>query len=76
MTLNRLKLGCAVTIMKYLASEVTLIFIPKTLMWNKTMFPALNLLNFAELVENDLMKSSSKQFYQYSFFYPNYHCIL
>ena len=31
------------------------------------MFPASNLLNFAELVENELMKSISKKIYQYSF---------
>ena len=59
MTLNRVKLGRAVTFMKYLASVVTLIFLPKTLIWNKIMFPASNSLSFAELVENDLMKNIS-----------------
>ena len=76
MTLNRVKLGRAVTFMKYLASVVTLIFLSKTLIWNKMMFPASNSLNFAELVENELMKNISKKFYQYSFFYPIYCCLL
>ena len=76
MTLNRVKLGRAVTFMKYLASVVTLIFLSKTLIWNKIMFPASNSLNFAELVENELMKNISKKFYQYSFFYPIYCCLL
>ena len=31
MTLNRVKLGCAVTFMAYLASEVSLIFLAETL---------------------------------------------
>ena len=35
MTLNRVKLACAVTLMKYLANAVSLIFLPKTLIWNK-----------------------------------------
>ena len=74
MTFNRVKLGRAVTFMKYLASVVTLIFLPETLIWNKIMFPASNLLNFAKLVENELMKRMSKTFYQYSFFYPVYGC--
>ena len=52
MTLNRVKLGRAVTFMKYLASAVSLIFLPKTLIGNKIKFPASNSLNFAELVEN------------------------
>ena len=42
------------------ASVVFLIFLPKTLIWNKIKFSASNLLNFAELVENELMKSISK----------------
>ena len=49
--------------MKYLASEATLIFLPKTLIWNKVMLLASNSLTFAELVENELMKSISKKFY-------------
>ena len=68
MTLNRVKLGPAVILTKYFASVVSLIILPKTLIWNKITFPALNSLNIAELVKNELMKSISKNFYQYSFF--------
>ena len=76
MTLNRVKLGRAVTFMKYIASVVTLIFLLKTLIWNKIMFPPSNSLNFTELVETELMKCISKKFYQYSIFYPIYRCLL
>ena len=48
MTPNRVKLGRAVTVMKYLASIVSLIFLAKTLIWSKITFPALNSLNLAE----------------------------
>ena len=61
MTLNRVKLGRAVTFMKYFASVVSLIFLPKNLIWNKPTFPALNLLKFADLVENELTESISKK---------------
>ena len=50
MTYSGVKLGRTATFMKYLASVVSLIFLPKTLIWN-----------FAELVENELMKSISKK---------------
>ena len=40
MTLNRVKLGRAVTFIKYLASVVSLIFLALTLIWNKITFPA------------------------------------
>ena len=63
MTLNQVKLGRAVTFMKYLASAVSLIFLAKTMIWNKIMFPASNSLNLAELVENDPMKSIYRKFY-------------
>ena len=72
MALNPVKLRGAVTFMKYLASVVSLIFLPKTLIWNKIPFLLSNSLNFADLVENELMKSISKKIYQYSFFYPIY----
>ena len=62
MTLNPVKLVCAVTLMKYLGSVVSLIFPSKTLILNKITFPASNLLNFVELVENELMKSISEKF--------------
>ena len=45
MTVNRVKLGCAVTFMKYLASVVSLIFLPKTSNWKNITFPVSNLLN-------------------------------
>ena len=57
MTFYRIKLGRAVTFMKYLASVVSLIFLAKTLIWNKITFPASNSLNLAELVVNEPTKS-------------------
>ena len=63
MTFNCIKLGHAVTFMKYLASIVSLILLPKTLILNKISFPVSNSLDFAELVKNELMKSISKKFY-------------
>ena len=56
MTLNRLKLGRTVTFMRYRAGIVSLIFLPKTLNWNKITFLASNSLNLEELVLNELMK--------------------
>ena len=38
MTLNRVKLGRAVTCMKYLANVVSLIFLPKTKFGTKSCF--------------------------------------
>ena len=38
MTLNRVKLGCAVTFMKYLTSVVFLIYLAETLFWIKVTF--------------------------------------
>ena len=71
MTLNHVKLGCVVTFMKYLASVVSLISLPKTLIWNKITIPASNSLHFPEMMENELMKSISPKFYQY-FFLSNF----
>ena len=76
MTLNRVKLVRAVTFLKYLASVVSLIFLPKTLIWHQITFRLSNLLNLAELVLNELTKTITKKIYQYSFFYPIYHCLL
>ena len=76
MTLNRVKLGPAVTFMKYLAGVVSLIFLAKTLFWNKIAFLASNFQNFAELVENEPLKSIHKKMYQYSLFYPIYHHLM
>ena len=76
MTLNRVELGRAVTFIKYPTSIASLIFLPRTLIWNKMTFPASNSLNLAELVENELMKSISKKIYQYSFTYTIYRCLM
>ena len=57
MSLNGVKLGRAVTFVKYLASAVPLKFLVKTLIWNKITFLESNLLNLAELVKSVLMKS-------------------
>ena len=61
MTLNRPKLGRAVTFMKDFASVVSLILLTKSLIWNKIIFRLSNLLNLAELVVNELTKSISKK---------------
>ena len=76
MKLNRIKLRRAVTFMKYLASVVSLIFLAKTLIWNKITFPASNLLNLAELVVSEPMKNIYQKIYQYSFFCSIYHCLM
>ena len=76
MILNRVKLGRAVIVMKYLASLVSLIFLAKTLFWIKITFPVSNLLNLAELVVNEPMKSINNKIYQYPFFYSIYHCLI
>ena len=76
MTLNRVKLERAVTFIKYLASAVSLIFLAKNLIWEKIMFPASNLLNLTELVENEPMKSIYKNIYRYFFFCSIYNCLM
>ena len=76
MTLNGVKLGRAVTFMKYLAIVVSLILLAKTLIWNNITFPASNSLNLAELVVNESMKIIYKKTYQHSFFYSIYHCLM
>ena len=63
MALNRVKLGRVVTFMKYLPSEASLIFLPETLIWNKSTFPASNSLDLAELVVNELTRNISKKIY-------------
>ena len=62
MTLNRVKLGRAVTFMKYLANLVSLIYLMKTLIWNKITFTASNSLNLAGLMVNEPMESIYKKF--------------
>ena len=71
MTLNRVKLGRAVTFKKYLASVVSLIFLPETSIWNKTTFPAANSLNLTELNVNDLMRSITKKISNIPFSIPD-----
>ena len=68
MTANRLKLGCAVTFMKYLASVVPLIFLKKPLIWNKINYSTLNLMGLAEPVENEPMKCIYQKLHQNLFF--------
>ena len=43
------------------ASVVSLIFAPKTLIWNKMVLPASNSLNLLLLVEHELKKIFSKK---------------
>ena len=62
MTLNSVNLGREVAFMKYFGSLISLIFLAKTLISNKITFPASNLLDFAELVENEPLKSIYKKF--------------
>ena len=71
MSLNCVKLGHAVTLTKDLASAVSLIFLPKTLIWNKITFPVSNLLNFGELLKSELMKNISKKIYKIFLFVSN-----
>ena len=74
--LNCVKLRHAVIFMKYLANVVSLMLLAKTVIWNKITFPASNLLNLAELVENEPMKSIYKKIYKYFYFYSIYHCLM
>ena len=68
--LNRIKLGRAVTFMKYLVSVVFLIFLPKILNWNKIKFSASNSLKLVELVANKLVTSGFKTFTSIPFSIP------
>ena len=58
MNFNRVKLGREVTLLKYLASIVFLIFLSKTLIRNKITFRLSNSLNLAKLVVNELTEST------------------
>ena len=62
MNVNCIKLGRAVAFMEYLASVISLIILAKTLIWNKITFPVSNVMNFAELIENEPLKSIYKKF--------------
>ena len=74
--LNRVKLVRTLNLMEYLASVALLIFLQKTLIWNKITFQVSNSLNLAELLVNQLTKSISKKIYEHSFFYLIYPCLL
>ena len=51
----------AVTFMKYLTSVVSLIFLPKALIWIKIRFRLPNSLNLAKLLLNEFTKSISQK---------------
>ena len=53
--------------MRYLARVVSSIFLPKSLIWNEITFPVSNLLNYAELIENELRKNISKKINKHFF---------
>ena len=76
MTFNRVKVGCTVTFMENLASVASLISLPNTLIWNKITFQLSNSLKLTELVINKRTKGIFKKNFQYSFFYPIYHCLM
>ena len=54
---------------KYLASVVSLIYLPEALIWNKTTFPASNSVNLVEPVVNELMRSTSKNVLTFPFLF-------
>ena len=56
MILNCVKLGQTVIFIKYMASLVSLIFPPKTLIWKEMVVATSNSLKVLELVENELKK--------------------
>ena len=58
MILYRVKVKRGVIFIWYIASVVPLIFPPKTLIWNKLVLLALNLLKVLKLVKNDLDKKN------------------
>ena len=47
--------------MKYLADVVSLIFLPKTLIWNKITFRISNSMKFGELMVNEFAESVYKK---------------
>ena len=62
MTYDQEKSGLAITFVKYFTSAVSLIFLTKSLIWNKITFQLSNSLNPAELLVNELTKSISRKF--------------
>ena len=69
MILDNAKLGGAFIFMKDLACVVTLIFLPKTSIWNKMVFLESNSLKLVGLAVNPLKETISKDINQYSFLY-------
>ena len=72
MTLNRAKLGRAVTFMKYLASVVSLIFLAETLIWNHV--PGIIFAESCRAGDKRAYEAYRQKNFQYSFFYSIYHC--
>ena len=66
MIIYRVKLGHAVTFTKHLDCVVSLIFLPKNLIWNKIKFSPSSL-----LMVNELNKSISKKKLPIFLFLPN-----
>ena len=62
MTYDQEKSGLAITFVKYFISAVSLMFLTKSLIWNKITFQLSNSLNPAELLVNELTKSISRKF--------------
>ena len=58
MVLNNIKLERTVILIKYITTIVSLLFILKTLAWDKMVLPASNLLNLLELMGIELKKTS------------------
>ena len=71
MILNRVKLGRAVTFMKYLASINSLTFLPKTLILTKMAFTISHSLTFSGLVANELQTRLSLNVFTNTHFLSN-----
>ena len=76
MILNHVKLGPAVTFTKYRTMVISLIFLPKIIIWNKMAFPPRNLLKLAELEVNELKITFSRNINQYLFLQPIHYCLI
>ena len=73
MTLNRVKVGRAVTFVKYLSGVVSLMFLPKTLIWNKNHVSGIKFAEFCRASEKWTNVEYLQKIYQYFFFCPIYH---
>ena len=67
MILDHVKLDRAVVFTKYIASVVSLVFLQKTLIWNKIVLPVSNSMKVIELLENKLEITCSEGIQQYCF---------